>query len=149
MIQPTRRRNFWISFSQGTLLDLRAQASQFLLEIFVSSLDINNIIHYGDALCCQVRQLPSAAPARRSGAETLAPVSFGTPSMMAEFPSTFIFAPILASSSAYLNLIFKNTFRHNACPLCQGKGHRYLGLHICRIARIRKRLYMGAVQPLL
>ena len=48
-----------------------------------------------------------AAPARRSGALTLAPVSFFTPSIIAEFPSTLMFAPIRESSSAYLNLFSK------------------------------------------
>ena len=51
--------------------------------------------------------MQSAAPALRSGALTLAPESFSTPSIVAEFPSTLTFAPILASSSRYLKRFSK------------------------------------------
>ena len=51
--------------------------------------------------------MQSAAPARRSGALTLAAVNFSTPSIVAELPSTLIFAPIRASSSKYLKRFSK------------------------------------------
>ena len=46
----------------------------------------------------------SAAPALRSVAFTGAALSFSTPSKTATLPSTWILAPILLSSSQYLNL---------------------------------------------
>ena len=48
-----------------------------------------------------------AAPALRSGAETVAPVYLSTPSIIAVLPSTLMQAPILVSSSTYLNLFSK------------------------------------------
>ena len=48
-----------------------------------------------------------AAPARRSGAVRSALVKLSTPVITAEFPSTFILAPILASSSTYLKRLSK------------------------------------------
>ena len=51
--------------------------------------------------------ITSAAPARRSGAETSAPVNFYTPSMIAVLPSTLMQAPMRASSSAYLKRFSK------------------------------------------
>ena len=48
-----------------------------------------------------------AAPARRSGASTCAPVSFFTPVMIAVLPSTLMRPPIRASSSTYLKRFSK------------------------------------------
>ncbi len=82
------------------------QGCELLFKILISTLDINNIIHKVIPSAASPA-ITSAAPARRSGALTLAPVSFFTPSMIAELPSTLIQAPIRESSSAYLKRFSK------------------------------------------
>ena len=68
------------------------------------------------------------------------------PSTVAELPSALMLAPILESSSPYLG--FKDIYNNDTCTFCQCKCYGNLRLHIGRISRIRKSLYMCAVKSL-
>ena len=60
-----------------------------------------------------------AAPARRSQASSWAPVRRSTPSMMARFPSTWIWAPMRLNSSIYRKRLFQTLSVMTLVPLAR------------------------------
>ena len=56
----------------------------------------------------------SAAPARRSGAEILAPVYLDTPSMIAVLPSTLMLGAHTGQLIHIFETVLENTLRHDA-----------------------------------
>ena len=74
-----------------------------------------------------------AAPARRSGALTRAPENRSTPSIVAEFPSTFTDSAHTRQLAQIFKTVLENTLRNRTGSLRQRQRHTDLGLHICRI----------------
>lgn len=73
-------------FFTGYFLDLRSEPLELLIQVLIPALNVIDIIHDGDTSAARPA-MTSAAPARRSGALTRAPVKRSTPLMTATFPS--------------------------------------------------------------
>ena len=50
---PYTQAEFLDILLTGNSLDLCAKAAKLLFEVLIATLDVNNIIHNGDSLCCQ------------------------------------------------------------------------------------------------
>ena len=81
----------------GYSFNLSTQGSQLIFKILISSLDIYNVVHNCDSLCCKTCDYQSCTCTQIRS----------TYSCTCKLPSTLMFAPIRESSSAYLNLFSK------------------------------------------
>ena len=130
---------------QSEINNLCAKAAKLLFEVLIATLDVNNIIHNGDSLCCQSCN-------NKSCPSTKIRCTYSCTSKLIHAINNcgIAFNLNTGSHSGKLVCIFeailKNTLSYNAGSLCKCKGNRNLRLHISRISRIWKGLHMSAMK---
>ena len=96
-------------FLRTYLLHHSSDASEFLIECFVSTLDVVDVIYDSNTVCCQSCDHQCRTCTKIRCADSCTCVTLSTPLIIAILPSTLMLAPILCKFIYIFEAILKNT----------------------------------------
>ena len=128
----------------GHSLDFSTQRSELLFEVFISSLNVNNIVYYGDSICCQTCDNKSCTCSQVGSTDS------GSGQLLYTINDRGIsFHLDVRTHTGKLVRVFESVFKNTLCyyagSFCKSQSNSDLRLHICRISRIRKSFYMSTM----